>query len=180
MRISPGEELARQVRGLAVAGSVIGLAIAAHGIAGGGTPHGPVLLLLAGVAVVLAACVTAVPALGTRRGWLVPMLATGQVLSHFALSLGDTHAGMHTGPHTTVPMLVTHSVAVVVCAALIAAAERIGPRAYAALRRILPRIPAVLPVRLEPPLPHVVTDIRPALSMSNVGPIARRGPPAFY
>ncbi|MGF7122403.1 hypothetical protein [Rhodococcus sp. AG1013] len=179
MRIGPGEELARQVRGVAVAGSAIALAIGAHGIAGGGAPHGVTLLLLAGVATVLAACVVAVPALAVRRMWLVPVLATGQVLSHTALSLGDAHAGAHSGSHLTVPMLLAHSVAVVLCAALIAGAERIGPRAYAALRRIVPRILAALPVRLEPASPHVVTDIRPPLSVVRVGPIARRGPPVF-
>jgi hypothetical protein len=74
-------------------------------------------------------------------------------------------------------MLLAHSVAVVACAVLIAGAELVGPRAAAALRRILPSIVGVLPVRLEPALPHVVDDIRPARSLVAVGPIARRGPP---
>ncbi len=167
------------MRGLAVAGSVIALAIGAHGLAGGGTPHGVTLLLLGGAAAVLAAAVTAVPTLATRRRWLVPVLATGQVLAHTALSLGDAHSGMHSGSHLTAPMLLAHTAAVVVCAALIAAAERIGPRAYAALRRILPRILTVLPVRLEPALPSAVADVRPVVTSACVGPIARRGPPAF-
>ncbi|BCN67582.1 hypothetical protein GS894_03825 [Rhodococcus hoagii] len=177
MRIGPGEELARQVRGLAVAASVVTLAIGAHGLAGGGAPRGSTFLLLGGVAAVLAAAVIAVPALATRRRWLVPVLATGQVLSHSALSLGDAHGAMHSGSHSTTPMLLAHSVAVVACAVLIAGAELVGPRAAAALRRILPSIVAVLPVRLEPALPHVVDDIRPARSLVAVGPIARRGPP---
>ncbi|CAM2770105.1 MFS transporter [Prescottella defluvii] len=167
------------MRGIAVAGSSVALAIGAHGIAGGGAPHGLTLMLLAGVATVLAACVVAVPALAVRRMWLVPVVAAGQVLSHLALSLGDAHAGIHTGSHLTGPMLLAHSAAVVLCAALIAGAERIGPRAYAALRRILPRILAALPVRLEPDAPHVVADVRPLLSVVHAGPIARRGPPAF-
>lgn len=178
MRIGPGEELARQVRGLAVAASVVALAIGAHGLAGGGAPQGTTLLLLGGVAAVLAAAVIAVPALATRRRWLVPVLATGQVLSHTALSLGDAHGAMHSGSHLTVPMLIAHSAAVVACAVLIAGAELVGPRAAAALRRILPRILAILPVHLEPALPHVVADIRPARSSVWAGPIARRGPPA--
>ncbi|PTR28658.1 hypothetical protein C8K36_10319 [Rhodococcus sp. OK519] len=167
------------MRGLAVAASVVALAIGAHGLAGGGVPQGMTLLLLGGLAAVIAAAVIAVPALATRRRWLVPVLATGQVLSHAALSLGDAHSGMHAGSHLTLPMLVAHSVAVVVCAVLIAGAESIGPRACAAMRRILPRIVATLPVRLEPALPHVVADIRPVHSSVQVGPIARRGPPAF-
>ncbi|MDH6676444.1 hypothetical protein M2284_000632 [Rhodococcus sp. LBL1] len=179
MRIGPGEELARQVRAIAVAGSVIAIAIGAHGLAGGGMPHGVTLLLLGGVAAVLAAAVVAVPTIATRRRWLVPVLATGQVLSHTALSLGDAHAGMHTGSHLTAPMLLAHSAAVVVCAALIAAAERIGPRAYAALRRILPTILTALPVRLEPALPLAAADVRPVPALVCVGSIARRGPPVF-
>lgn len=167
------------MRGLAVAGSVIAIAIGAHGLAGGGMPHGVTFLLLGGVAAVLAAAVIAVPALATRRRWLVPVLATGQVLSHSALSLGDAHAGMHSGSHLTAPMLLAHSAAVVVCAVLIAAAERIGPRACAALRRILPRILAALPVVLEPALPRAVADVRPVSEPVCVGSIARRGPPAF-
>ena len=162
-----------------MAGSVIALAIGAHGLAGGGMPHGVTLLLLGGIAAVLAAMVTAVPALATRRRWLVPVLGAGQVLSHTALSLGDAHSGMHSGSHLTAPMLLAHTGAVVVCAALIAAAERIGPRAYAALRRILPRILTALPVRLEPALPRTVADVRPSVAAVFVGSIARRGPPAF-
>ncbi|MFM1724123.1 MULTISPECIES: hypothetical protein [Rhodococcus] len=178
MRIGPGEELARQVRGLAVAASVIALAIGAHGLAGGGAPQGVTLLLLGGVAAVLAAAVIAVPSLATGRRWLVPVLATGQVLAHTALSLGDAHSSMHSGSHLTVPMLLAHSAAVAACAVLIAGAELVGPRVAAALRRVLPRIVAVVPVRLEPALPHVVADIRPVHAFVQVGSIARRGPPA--
>ena len=167
------------MRGLAVAGSVVALAIGAHGIAGGGLPHGVTLLLLGGVAAVLAAAVIAVPALAARRRWLIPVLGAGQVFSHAALSLGDAHGGMHTGSHLSVPMLLAHSVAVVGCAALIAAAERIGPRAYAALRRILPRILAALPVHVEPATPRPVADVLPPVPVVCVGSIARRGPPAY-
>ncbi|WFR72127.1 hypothetical protein P9209_27185 [Prescottella defluvii] len=86
---------------------------------------------------------------------------------------------MHTGSHLTAPTLLAHSAAVVVCAALIAAAERIGPRACGALRRILPRILTALPVRLEPALPRAVADVRPVPVLVCVGSIARRGPPVF-
>lgn len=166
------------MRGLAVAASVVTLAIGAHGMAGGGTPQGTTLLLLGGVAAVLAAVVIAVPALALRRRWLVPVLASGQILSHTAMSLGDAHDPAHAGSHLTMPMLVAHAAAVVVCAVLIAGAELVGPRVAAALRRVLPRILAILPVRLEPALPHVVADLRPVHPAVSVGSIARRGPPA--
>lgn len=179
MRIGPGEELARQVRGGAVAGSIVTVAIGAHGLAGGGMPHGVTLLLLGSVAAVLAAAVTAVPVLATRRRWLVPVLAIGQVLAHGALSLGDAHAGMHSGSHLTAPMLFAHTAAVLVCAALIAAAERIGPRACAALRRILPRLLIALPVLPERVLLRPASDVLPSVATVFVGSIPRRGPPAF-
>ncbi|WP_241665689.1 hypothetical protein [Prescottella subtropica] len=165
------------MRGLAVAGSVVALGVGAHGLAGGSLPHGVTLLMLGGVAAILAAVVTAIPSLATRPAGLVPVLATGQVLSHLALTLGDAH-GSHTGTHASVPMLLTHTVAVLLCASLIAAAERIGPRALAALHRILPRLLAALPVRLEPSRPHVIADVRPVVVHLGVGSIARRGPPA--
>lgn len=177
MWIGPGEDLARQVRGLAVAGSVVALAIGAHGLSGGGTPDGVTLLLLGGVAAVLAAVVTAVPVLATRRRVLVPALATGQVLSHTALSLGDAHAGAHTASHASVPMLLAHAAAVGLCAALIAAAERIGPRACSALRRILPRIGTVLPVTSAPVAPARAAEGLPSLVSVYLGSIPRRGPP---
>lgn len=179
MHVGPGDELARQVRGHAVAAAVVALAIGAHGVAGGGMPRGVTLSLLTGIAAVLAAAVVAVPALATRRSVLVPVLATGQVLAHGALALGDAHGGPHTGPQLTAPMLLAHAAAVVVCAALIAAAERIGPRACAALRRILPLLLAAWPVPRERVLPRPVTDVRPSVPAICVGSIARRGPPAF-
>ncbi len=164
------------MRGLAVGGSVVALGIGAHGLAGGGLPHGATLLMLGGVAAVLAAVVAVVPALTTRPAALVPVLAVGQVLSHAVLALGESH-GAHTGSHTSTPMLLAHGVAVVVCATLIAVTERIGPHALAALHRILPRLFAALPVRLEPDRPHVVTDVRPHVAVVAVDSIARRGPP---
>ncbi|RVW03064.1 hypothetical protein [Rhodococcus xishaensis] len=179
MRNGPGGELARQVRGLAVAGSAIALAIGAHGLAGGAMPKVGTLLLLVGVAAVLAAAVTAVPTLAVRRSWLVPVLGAGQAVSHLTLSLGDAHGGMHAGSHLTGPMLLAHSTAVLACAALIAAAERIGPRACAALRRILPQMVASIPVLIEPAAPRVLADVRPVVSDPCLGSIARRGPPAF-
>ena len=177
MRIGPGEELARRVRGLAVGASVVALAIGAHGVAGGAKPDGTALVVLGGVAAVLAAIVTAVPTLGTRRRYLVPMLAAGQVAAHAVLELGGGHGVVHAGEPTGAPMLLAHAAAVLVCAALIASAERIGPRALAALRRILPLIPTALPVVCEPARLRARLDVVPVAPAVCPGAIARRGPP---
>ncbi|NEW44338.1 hypothetical protein [Nocardia cyriacigeorgica] len=134
-------------RGFLVGASVGALAVAAHGLAGGGYPSSAELAL-----VLIAASVTGLVAgaLPWRRGPVpvLGVLAAGQVAGHGALTgiYGHEHA-----PSTSAPlagellggylpsggMLLAHLGATLVCAALIPVAERLYGAISAALRVLL-------------------------------------------
>ncbi|GAA4489136.1 hypothetical protein GCM10023094_50250 [Rhodococcus olei] len=182
MRAAPGEKLSRRVRSASVGASTVTVAIAAHGAAGGGLPTSSSLLLLAGVATVLASLTTAVPVL--RRGViaLVPVLAVGQLAAHLALAVGHGHhaAVAAVGPLAAwAPMLGAHALALIVCAALIAAAERVGPRTEAALRAVVAALLATPPVVERPRVWLPVTDVHPVTAPVCRGAEPRRGPPVL-
>ncbi|MDI9893445.1 hypothetical protein QM797_01795 [Rhodococcus sp. IEGM 1381] len=168
---------AAPLRGGAVGSVTAALAVAAHGIAGGGYPDGAALAMLVVVSIGVGA-MTAVP---RRSTVLLPALMGGQLLAHMALSLRDM-SGMSGGPlhsHSLLPstaMIAFHAAASVVAALLIAAAERLyGPitsivRAVLALLTPLPDGSAVGRVRFSVAMPSVHgTAVDWAIS--------RRGPP---
>ncbi|GAA5095653.1 hypothetical protein [Nocardia iowensis] len=113
------------------------LAVAAHGVAGGGLPSSAELTLVLLVAAA-AGCAANVVAAG--RGSVLGLLAFGQLAGHSALSglLGHEHAT--TAPTAALPtgwMLVAHVVATFTCAALISVAERLYAVASGAVRAVL-------------------------------------------
>ncbi|MHC3366108.1 hypothetical protein ACYAFX_00810 [Rhodococcus aetherivorans] len=112
--MTPGSTL----RGAAAGALTAALAVAAHGGAGGGVPGNAAVALLLAVAAgvgLVAAHLRAVPT--------AVLLAAGQGATHLVL------AAVTTGHlHASAPMLVAHTVAVVACAALLEAAQRLyGP-----------------------------------------------------
>ncbi|WP_032380917.1 hypothetical protein [Rhodococcoides fascians] len=164
---------AAPLRGGAVGSVTAALAVAAHGMAGGGWPDGAALTLLVVVSIGVGA-MTAVP---RRSTVLLPALMGGQLLAHIALSLSDMSGMLHS--HSLLPstaMIAFHAAASVVAALLIAAAERLyGPitsivRAVLALLTPLPDGSAVGRVRFSVAVPPIHGT---ALDWA----ISRRGPP---
>jgi hypothetical protein len=135
-------------------GATVGtLAVAAHGLAGGRLPGSASLTLLLITAAGIGALVTLLPARsGTpSRAALPAALAAGQLAAHLALSIPagpDSMAmghesggaagtflstvGLHSGP-----MAATHALATVLCAILIAVAERLYLVVSQAIRIII-------------------------------------------
>ncbi|BDU03812.1 hypothetical protein [Nocardia cyriacigeorgica] len=169
-------------RGFLVGASAGALAVAAHGLAGGGYPSSAELAL-----VLIAAAVTGL-ATGLRpmgRGPVLALLVAGQVAGHFALTglYGHEHASSTTAPLAgellggylpSGPMLLAHFIATVVCAALIPLAERLYRAVSAALRIAVaaPRTPA-----LYRPLDAGVSTSK-LLGRSPNGAAGPRAPPA--
>ncbi|PXX63006.1 hypothetical protein DFR70_10659 [Nocardia tenerifensis] len=145
------------LRGGLVGVLVGALAVAAHGVAGGGFPDSaeltPVLLVAA-----LAGCAASTFAGG--RASVLGLLMAGQLASHVALSglLGHEHPTAATSPLPTGGMLVAHAVASLGGAAIISVAERLYALASGAVRAVLarPSAPRVAgPARWSNPgVPH--------------------------
>ncbi|OZD06941.1 hypothetical protein CH275_06930 [Rhodococcus sp. 06-235-1A] len=165
---------AAPLRGGAVGTVTAALAVAAHGMAGGGYPDGSALALLAVVSIGIGA-MTALP----RRSTVLLLLAlmAGQLFTHIALSLSDMTGMLHS--HSLLPstaMIGFHAAASVVAALMIASAERLyGPitsivRAVLALLTPLPDGTAVGRVSMSVAVPSVHGA---ALDWA----ISRRGPP---
>ena len=163
------------LRGGAVGAAVASLAVAAHGIGGGGLPDTAALTLLLAVCTGVGAIVVGLPVLTRSRWALLGALAAGQGAGHLALTLVvDAHT------HSAVPapaMLAAHAAATVVCAALIGTAERLHGPATNVLRAVLePPTLGVRPVRVL----LSRTRHRPAArrAVLAVG-LSRRGPPVL-
>ncbi|MET8796238.1 hypothetical protein ABZV91_07235 [Nocardia sp. NPDC004568] len=169
------------LRGCVVGATTAILAVAAHGVAGGGYPTsaGTALLLLTAL-VTGAAAGSILGGSGRFRagpGTLIA-LAVGQFAGHWALT-GLT--GHHDTPGDTAPealpgstMIAFHLLAVAVCALAITAAERLYRCASSALRALL-----------EPPRPapgrprvHTATTGQVTVHRSPWGGRGPRAPPA--
>lgn len=173
MEAGTADEVTARVRGGAVAGATVTLSVAAHGAAGGGWPTGSTALLLSGVAAVLASLAAAAPA---RRAVAVDagVLLAGQVLGHLALSVGAHHSVA-----VAAPMVSAHVVAVLACAGLVAATERLGPAVAAALRAVVAaRIAALRPLGPAPWI-RVRPAVRPMADILCRSCLPRRGPPVL-
>lgn len=158
------------LRGVAVGALVPALAVAAHGIAGGGYPSPTALTLLFAVC----AGVGALTATLTRGpGALVGALGVGQVAAHAALALT---AHTHTAAHAPT-MVAAHAAATLVCAALIATSERLHPLIRRTLRVVL-RAAAPRPSPDAPRLLDFARPTRPVDALLRAS-ISRRGPPAL-
>ncbi|QCQ93128.1 hypothetical protein [Rhodococcus sp. SGAir0479] len=163
------------LRGGAVGATAASLAVAAHGLGGGGLPDTAALTLLLAVAVSAGAVVAGVPVLTRSRWALLGALAAGQGATHVALTVAsDLHV------HRNVPaagMLAAHAAATVVCAALILAAERL----YGPLTRVLRAVLATPTVGVEPHrvlLPAPTHPRAPRIAVLATG-LSRRGPPKW-
>ncbi|MFD4180853.1 hypothetical protein [Rhodococcus sp. NPDC058514] len=164
---------AARLRGAAVGALTAALAVAGHGVAGGGYPDSSALTLL----VLCCAAVGAVT--GSLRGGRVALLgalAAGQLVGHLALSTALTAHQPH-GPELSprgLTMLAAHAAATAVCAALILSAEAL----YGPITRVLRTL-----TRRWNPLPRIDFSLRiaPAAAVPTAAPldfgISRRGPP---
>ncbi len=169
----------RVLRGLAAAGSSAALAVAAHAAAGGALPS-------TGLAVVLTTLLAgAGVALADRQRGLPSILAVvggGQLTLHVLLDrLGHAHGAVN--GDSSVSMLVTHTVAAIVVAVLLAGAERSVFAMAAVLRWLLggvlaapqPRPATGLSTRPAAPPALAPGSITMTVLLTRV--IARRGPP---
>lgn len=174
----------RVLRGLAAAGSSAALAVAAHAAAGGALPS-------TGLAVVLTTLLAgAGVALADRQRGLPSILAVvggSQLTLHVLLDrLGHAHGAAGGGDASALPsplMVVTHTVAAVMVAVLLAGAERSVFALAAVLRWLLggvlpaPRpLPAMgLAAQEQTPVALAPGSITLTVLLTRVN--ARRGPP---
>ncbi|WP_433660849.1 hypothetical protein ACQPW1_00745 [Nocardia sp. CA-128927] len=153
----PPSPLTGHLRGGLVGVLVGALAVAAHGIAGGGFPGSAELTLLLAVAALAGGTANV---LARSRGSVLGLLMLGQLASHVVLSglLGHEHSAAATNPLPTGWMLVAHAVAALGCAAVISITERLYAVASGAVRAVLakPHFPRVRePAHWSNPgLPH--------------------------
>lgn len=160
------------LRGSAVGALVAGLAVAAHGIGGGGLPESAALTLLLVTCSGVGAVTAQLPARFHGPLALVAALGAGQVAAHFALTL-TSH--MHSAV-PAVPMLAAHAAATVVCALLIANAERLyGPLVHV-WRVVLRGEPQPVSAAKTAHLPARPANPVDALLRAS---ISRRGPPVL-
>ncbi|ELB94746.1 hypothetical protein Rwratislav_02292 [Rhodococcus wratislaviensis IFP 2016] len=156
--------------GSAVGALVAALAVAAHGIGGGGLPESAALTLLFVTCSGVGAVTAQLPARVHGPLALVGALGVGQVAGHFALTLtSHVHSVV-----PAVPMLAAHAAATVICALLIANAERLyGPlvHVWRVVLRGEPQPVSAAPTAHVPARPANPVD---ALLRAS---ISRRGPP---
>ncbi|GLP73162.1 hypothetical protein TUM20983_02720 [Mycobacterium antarcticum] len=149
------------------------MAVAAHGVGGGGLPSGSAAAMLALVSITLGALVTT---LGntTDVKLLVAVLAVGQVLDHVLLgAAGHSHPSAIQAPLG--PMMAAHLVAIAFGAVLITMGERL----CAALSRVLIRAlrAARRPVGAQTAIVVASAD-QPRQSMRLLSAsLSHRGPP---
>jgi hypothetical protein len=137
-------DIGGSLRGMLVGLTVTALAVAAHGLAGGGYPGSAALTLLLLTAAGIGAIANLLPATAgmSSRAALLAVLGGGQLAAHAALSVastGDSMGSMAMGDESTGaagtflaalhlptgPMAIAHVLATLVCTALIVAAERL-------------------------------------------------------
>lgn len=160
------------LRGGAVGALTAALAVAGHGLGGGGYPTSAALTLL----VLCCAGVGAVAGGLGGRTVLLAGLAGGQLAGHLALSTALTHQHSDAGVHG-LSMLAAHGAATAVCAALILMAERLyGP--ITRVLRVLLRAASTAPTpRASTRIPRTPETLRHLL-LDHV--VSRRGPPAAF
>jgi hypothetical protein len=155
---------------------VAALAVAAHGLAGGGYPEATGLTLLLAAATAVGTLAATLPATGhAGRTALFALLTGGQWAGHEALTglIGGHHgptcaghavfAGLHLPGGL---MAAAHTLAAVLCAVLITLADRL----YAALSRAIRAV-----VTRPGPLPPVVRALRHPRSTNHLHGLLRSG-----
>ncbi|MFJ4656065.1 hypothetical protein ACIP5Y_32755 [Nocardia sp. NPDC088792] len=177
-----GPQGVRAVRGGLTGLAMAALAVAAHGLAGGGYPDTSGLTLLALAALALGA------GAGTLRSpWTLPALMTlGQPACHTVLSGSMAHehgSGTMGFPATGFPatgftmdgmMAAAHAAAAVACALLILVAERLYALVSQAVRVALTRPHARAASGMRAPWAQSVTVPKTLPGLGAIGP---RAPP---
>lgn len=174
--VTPTKGTLRVCRGLALAAVSATLAVAAHGIAGGGMPGiVPTLLLSFGVSATGIALASKRYSLGT----VVALLGVTQLVTHLLLSVESTGmSGMGPEMFNGVAMLGAHAAAVLVTSLLFVWADALLFALARTLRRLLPIVVGPAPVAPGPHRPRPTTAPRnqcTAVSLCRIN--ARRGPP---
>ncbi|MEV0947071.1 hypothetical protein [Rhodococcus sp. NPDC049939] len=157
-------------RGSAVGALAGALAVAAHGIGGGGDPESAALALLLVTSIATGALTTHLPTRFHGRLALVGALGLGQFVAHAALTL-TAH------PHSASPaasMLAAHAVATAICALLIASAERLYGSLVHVWRVVLRGEPHPIPTAAQAHVSQHRTNPVDAMLRAS---ISRRGPP---
>ncbi|MCA1006517.1 hypothetical protein LCL87_12355 [Rhodococcus hoagii] len=173
-----GADAAAQLRGTVVGALSGAISVAAHGFGGGSAfPGDEAIVLLVAASAVVGAAVASVR---TRRGPLVLlalMLAAGQGIGHFTLTLASEHAH---GLQLTPQMLGAHAAATVVGVALIRAAERSLLSVIGSVLRVVVAVLSAPPVPdIRRWTPTVVRRLDPTTSRVARAAGGTRGPPAL-
>ena len=169
---------AATVRGALVGVCSGAVVVAAHGVGGGGLPSGDALVLLAGAGALVGTFVRTLPAApAARLAVLTVVLGIGQAAGHLALSVAAGH--MH-GAGPTSAMVGAHTLAALVCAVLIASAERGHERAVSVLRRIVAALRAVITPPSLARVPRPAEAPRLASSLLTSCGRGTRGPPRGF
>ncbi|MEN3318130.1 MAG: hypothetical protein V7643_1531 [Mycobacterium sp.] len=156
------------------------LAIAAHAMAGGAVPPGSTAVLLSVLAVTAGSVAATVDRTADARV-LFALLAVGQLVAHMMLTTaGHTDCAMSGGSPASggtpaAAMLAAHTVALVVCAALIAAGDRLCRAVTSALHACAGELPGMLATA---PAAAVTAGDQPLRStLLLAASVSRRGPP---
>ncbi|MGF6881797.1 hypothetical protein ABIA39_002395 [Nocardia sp. GAS34] len=163
---TPTRDIQGSLRGVLVGPTVAALAVAAHGLAGGGYPGSAALTLLLFTAAGIGAIANLLPAPAgmSSRAALLAVLGGGQLAAHAALSVavgGDSMGSMAMGDESagaagtflaalhlpTGPMAIAHVLATLVCTALILATERLYGLVTQTIRIIVGRAHPIAPHR---------------------------------
>lgn len=165
---------AASLRGGAVGALTVALAVAAHGMAGGGYPSGSatVFLLVVGIGV---GAIATVPSPASQLPAVFGGLMLGQMASHVALSVGSPHEIAHA--HSVLPspaMLGFHLAASAAAAVLVCVAERLYGPITSIFRAVLHPL---LPLPDAPALLAAGGDVRIISAYFPETSISRRGPP---
>ncbi|WP_024801334.1 hypothetical protein [Nocardia sp. BMG51109] len=177
------------LRGPLVGTAVMVLAVAAHGLAGGGFPDSTALMLLSPAAV-LGGMFAGAISRGTGnfgRAALFAALAGGQLIGHAVLAgtITHDHGPAHgesnhaadvlvLGVHLPAGwMLLAHGLATLLCTVLIVAADRLYALVSQAIRVVV-GAPAAPPPRYSRRWPGFVAPARRSLRDVSIGP---RAPP---
>lgn len=163
---------ADRMRGVATGLLTAALAVAAHGVGGGGLPRGAATALLAVLAATVGALAATVPGAGRSPG-LFGLIAVGQLLGHLMLSAAGHHHSESSAP-PAVAMLVAHLLAIVVGAALIAAGDRLW-RALSRAVRAAVRVVCPVAARPAPAVHRADQPLRSTLLLA--ASVSHRGPP---
>jgi hypothetical protein len=173
--MAPVETLATRWRGAATAAVTASLTVAAHAAAGGPMPSGAGAALVGVMAITLGAMATSIRGAATWPA-LVSLLAAGQLAGHVLLGAGHQHSAM--AGHATVAMTAGHVAAVVLGAALIAAADRLGAALSHAVRAAI--APTRVPVVCAPARAFVGGDQPLRSHLLLAVSVSHRGPPVSH